>query len=111
MTNFFSALEGVEKQMVTAQDASGTVKVMESWTTANNNLGMVMDAFAEKHPQITQGTLPPKLVDIFSRFKEKNQRYASLPEELKKLTDRFDSDPKVVAAEVKFQVSLQFFRN
>ena len=111
MTNYFSAMDDVGRQLTNAQDAGGTVKVIESWTAANNNYATAMDAFANRHPQVTQGTLPPKLVDIFSRFKERNQKYASLPGGLNELIDRFDSDPQVTAAEVKFRVSLEYFRN
>jgi hypothetical protein len=111
MTNFFSALDSIQGQIAATQDAAGTVKLIESWTSANNNLAKAMDAFARQHPQITQGTLPPQLLDIFARFKEMNQKYASIPEGIRELTDRFDADPKVAAAKEKFQQSIKFFEN
>jgi hypothetical protein len=109
-TNFLSVMDILDKQIPSTQDAGGAVKLVELWTGANNGLGLAMDKFAKKHPEITQGSVPPPLMDEITRFREIMQKYSSVPAELRTLMKRFEDDPKISEAKEKFRQSLDHFK-
>lgn len=105
---FIGVIETLSKEIPKVQDADGTVKVLEAWTNANDAILKAMQAFAQKHPDLTKGRTPPpeasKFVATLSQLKT---RYAAVPAGVSALLKRFGGEPAVFKAWLKFQRSLE----
>jgi hypothetical protein len=106
-TKFFASLDVIVKELPSVNSAAGTVKIIDSWSLANESLCTAGEQFVAKHPEIySQPQPPPEFIETFGRLKRLKTDYAAIPEGVGKLGNQFSVDPEVQNAMKRFKKSL-----
>ncbi|MGO8835869.1 MAG: hypothetical protein ACLQAH_02140 [Limisphaerales bacterium] len=105
VTNFFTVMDKLVIEVPEAKDAAGTVKVLDSWTGANNGVADAGEDLVRKHPDFASKP-PPGLVPYFTRCLVLNTNYTPISLRLGTLIKEFHKDPGVAASVTRYQRSL-----
>jgi hypothetical protein len=105
VTNFFTVMDKLVIEVPNAKDAAATVKVLDSWTGANNGVADAGDALVLKHPDFKSNP-PPWLAPYFTRCVMLSTNYAPASLGIGTLIKNFHKEPGVAAAITRYQQSL-----
>ena len=105
VTNFFTVMDKLIVEVPPAKDAAGTVKVLDSWTSANNGVADAGEALVSKHPEFKSNP-PPWLVPYFTRCTTLSTNYMPVSAGIGTLIKEFHKDPGVAASVTRYQRSL-----
>jgi hypothetical protein len=109
-TNFFRALDDIMKDLPAVSTATGTVRIIKAWTSANVAFGDALERFVAQHPEVYNQPQPPaEFVGVMQRLSRLKTDYANLSKGLGALVKQFGEDAEVKAALAKFQQSLMRF--
>src|SRR5262245_30711676 len=73
VTNLFASLDSIKKALPVVTNATGTVKVIDAWSLANEKFGVVAERFAAKYPEVySQPEPPPEFAAVFEKLKRLN---------------------------------------
>jgi len=104
--NLLEVLDKLSSDVVSAQSADDTVKIVKAWADANTTFADASEKFAEKHPEIRlKGAPPPELAPNYARLSQINTDYAGLIAGLHDLLQRYKTKPEVIAAMAEYQKS------
>ena len=107
VTNYFAALDAINKKLPSVNSAEGTADAINSWALANEVFADATNQFAAENPEIRGLPKPPEeFAKIIDRLNKINSDYAKLANSLGKLGLQFRDDPELQRALLRFQKSL-----
>jgi hypothetical protein len=105
--SFFHALDTIAKELPAVSTATGTARVIQAWTKANEDLAAVFGRFGAQHPEVYSTPNPPaEFANVWQRLSRLKTDYATVPAGVGALMKQFGDDPAVKASVTRFQESL-----
>ena len=104
--NFLDVMDKLSSDVVSAESADDTVKIIMAWANANVAFADASEKFMEKHPEIRlKGAPPMELAPNYAKLAQINTDYAGLITGFHDLVQRYKTKPEVIAAMAEYQKS------
>ncbi|MGB8354390.1 MAG: SEL1-like repeat protein [Chthoniobacteraceae bacterium] len=104
--NFLDVLDKLSSDVVSAESADDTVKIIMAWADANMAFADANEKFMEKYPEIRlKGAPPADLAPNYAKLLRMNTDYTGLIAGFHDLSQRYKDKPEVIAAMAEYRKS------